>query len=94
MATFAENGSVLVFGAHLHLLGPTSLESLLRGIAHVVLLDLAHVELLWSEHGSRSGDSDPADKGLCWDLVVLHRVKTDKRACASQASLAVNGDGT
>ena len=67
---------------------------LLRRVAQVEVLNLRQVELLGSEHTARSGDSNPADKGFCRDLVVLHSVQADEGACAAQSCLAVDGDGT
>ena len=58
------------------------------------MLNLGQVELLWSENGARSGNSDPADEGLSIDLIVFHGVEADQSAGTTETSLAMNSDCT
>mmetsp|Transcript_148582 Transcript_148582/g.413968 ORF Transcript_148582/g.413968 Transcript_148582/m.413968 type:complete len:362 (+) Transcript_148582:435-1520(+) len=54
-----------------------------------------HVEqelLLRTQYAPRSTDAVPPNKGPCRKLVVLHRVKPDKRTRPTKASLAVNSN--
>ena len=50
--------------------------------------------LLGAEDRPRPRDSDPPDEGLRRDLVVFHAVEADEGAGATEACLAVDGDGT
>ena len=96
MTTLTEYCLVLVFRTHLvHLGGASALQSLfLWRVSDVFLFDLEQVELLWSENGTGSRDTDPADEGLSWDLVVFHGIEADECARAAETRLAVDGDGT
>ena len=85
---------MFVLGRHLQLRCSRSLHSLLWRVPQVDVLNLWEVELLGTEHGARSGDSDPADKRLRRNLVVLHGIEADEGACASKASLAVDSNRT
>ena len=58
------------------------------------MFDLGQVELLWPQDRAGTCDSDPTDKGLGPDLVMLHRVDTDEGPCATETCLAVDCDGT
>lgn len=58
-----------------------------------MLFDIEHVELLGSEDGAWPGDPDPANECFSRDLVVLHSVKANQCACATQTCLAVNCHG-
>jgi hypothetical protein len=51
-------------------------------------------ELLRTKYTARSCDSDPANKLLSRYFVCLHSIKPDKCACASQPSLAMDGNST
>ena len=84
---------VFVLRGHLQLGCTAPMNSFLRRVADVEVLDLREVELLRSEDGARSRDSDPADEGLRRDLIVLHRVDADQGARAAKSCLAVHSDG-
>ncbi len=57
------------------------------------MFNLREVKLLWSKYRTWSGNSDPADKSLSIDLVVLHGVQADESTCAAETSFAVDSDG-
>ena len=47
--------------------------------------------LLRAENRAWASDPNPPDKECCRELVVLHGVAPDERACSSQSSFAVDG---
>lgn len=63
-------------------------------VLDVKVFNLWQVELLWAKNRSWSCNSDPTNKGFSRNLVVLHCVYTDQGASASQASLAMDGNGS
>ena len=95
MAFFTLRRFNLVGRAHLQVGLPKGLASVLDGgIPHISRFVLGQVVLLGSKHRARSGNSDPTYEGLSTDLEVLHAVKTNESSCASQASLAMDSNGT
>lgn len=58
--------------------------------ADVVWFHLWQVKLLRTQNRARSGNANPANESLSWDLVVLHCPETDQRASSSETSLTVN----
>ena len=77
----------------MHFGGSSALKSLfLWRVTDVSLFDLEQVELLRSKNGTGSRDPDPADKGLCGDLVVFHGIEANECARAAEARLAVDSD--
>ena len=51
-------------------------------------------ELLRAKYTARSCNSDPANKLLSRYFVCFHSIEPDKCACASQSSLAMDGNST
>ena len=77
----------------MHFGGSSALQSLfLWRVTDVSLFNLEQVELLGSKNGTGSRDPDPADEGLCRDLVVFHGIEADECARAAETRLAVDSD--
>ena len=85
-------GFMLVLGTLVQFLGHQS--TFLRRVVgeDIVGLHLWQVELLWTKDRPRSGDTDPANEGLGWDLIVLHRPQANESSCSSKACFAVDSD--
>ena len=60
--------------------------------ADVVWFHLWQVKLLRTQYRAWSGNANPADERLSWDLEVLHCPETDQCASSSEPSLAMDGD--
>ena len=65
---------------------------LYRRIHYVLVFNLAKVNLLRSQHRSRSCNSRPSDESLCTDFIVFHGVDPDQGASAAETSLTVNSN--
>ena len=94
----------LINGAHLLQLGRLMLDRCVMDVGGSTLRNtaatkelcffLTEEKLLGPEHTARSGDSDPTNELLSWDLVSFHGKETDQGSCAAKASFTMNGDRT
>lgn len=60
---------------------------------NIFVFNIAHIALLGPEDRSWASNTNPANEGFGWDLVVLHGIKANECASAAESGFAVDSHG-